>query len=184
MIASHGHRRYRVLNTFIFIMLAVTIAMTLFIIAMFVEPAGQITMGDRTPILTEEYTSSGVPVIRKGQPVIWSQDFCNDGTRDATVNRWIDVHGQYSVFDDIEEQPAISFAIGQVQIYGSTILEPGCQTDTNSAQIIPDDIHTGVLYQLRNDVVYDVNALKSATASTHFQPDQTFLYLDVDAPIP
>ena len=184
MVNSHGHKRYRVFNTFVFITLAVTIAMTLFIIAMYLEPAGQITMGHRTPIQTEEYTSSGVPVIRKGQAVRWSQDFCNDGTRDATVHRWLDIHGQYSVFDEIEEQPAISWAIGDVRIYGANIIETGCQVDTTSNQIIPDYIHTGLLYQVRLVVAYDVNAIKSTTASTHYQPDQTFLYLDVDAPIP
>ena len=184
MTSDLGHGRYRAFNTFIYIMIGATVSLSLLTIALLLEPAGQITMGSRSPILTEEHTSSGVPVIRKGQPVMWSQDFCNDGSRDAIVNRWIDVHGQYSVFDDIEEQPAISFAIGQVQIYGATIVEPGCQTDSNSTQIIPDDINTGVLYQLRNIVTYDVNAIKHATASTHYQPDQTFLYLDADAPIP
>lgn len=184
MTDSQGQGRYRACNTFICIMLGVTIAMSLFMLVMLLEPAGQITMGDRSPIQTEEYTSSGVPVIREGQPVMWSQDFCNDGSRDAIVYRWIDVHGQYSVFDDIDPQPAISFTIGQVQIYGDTLRETGCQTDTAIAQTIPGHIRTGSLYQLRNIVAYDVNAVKSATASTHYQPDQTFLYLDVDAPIP
>ena len=184
MTSDLGHGRYRAFNTFIFIMLGVTIAMSLLIIGLLLEPAGQITMGNRTPIVTEEYTTSGVPVIRKGQPVRWSQDFCNDGTRDAIVHRWLDLHGQYSVFDDIEEQPAISWSIGDVAIYGVTLVETGCQVDTTSNQIIPDYIHTGVLYQVRNIVAYDVNAIKHASASTHYQPDQTFLYLDIGDPIP
>ena len=164
--------------------MALALCFLLVVVYWLTVPYSDIELGDRGPIITEEFTSDGVPVVREGSPIMYEQRFCSTGIG-STVNRWMDVYGPYTGVPAAELKRSVSFEIPRVVVEAD--IEPSgdlrCDTVT-SREPIPDYINAGAVYAFRIEVSYHPNPMRTVTVSGGTTAEDRFLYLPIGAPIP
>jgi len=164
-----------VVMAFTFVMLGLWIAAQ-------VWPYNNITIDGYGPIQTDERTPDGLPVIRSGGAIRYEVTFCNRGVNSSITDRWIDQLGPAistngdTILDAPEASISTAVLFEEREFYNSTV---ACATTTTET-VLPTQIRTGLVYQLRNVTSYEPNALATVTLENSTEP---FLLLGPDDPI-
>lgn len=152
-----------------------------FTIGLLVWPYNNFSYGEPGPLKTQERTSTGLPVVRQGQPVKWDQPFCNHGVPTHS-DRWADIYGTPTQAGFVDEKfpmgiRVASFEIPSIKFYG---YQDTCET-TEVYAIMPNYIAPGAVYRLRIDTSYQPNPIRTITSTISTEP---FLLLAPGEPIP
>ena len=159
-------RRAR-LDVFASVTIAAAIVVAVLALLAITWPYDDYSYGQPGPIKTSEFTSSGIPVIRQGEAIVWDQEFCNRGV-DTLSTRWADIYGQANDagFATIKaadkEERVASFEIPSIVFYGYQDI---CDT-TEVYAILPNYVSAGAYYRFRVETSYQPNPLRKITATS------------------
>lgn len=172
---------HRPINRVSAVILVVAVLLISLILLAFTWPYNDFTYGTPGQLVTNEHTSTGIPVIRQGEQLIWDQPFCNKGV-DTYSERWADVYADVSAtglvdLESDDQERVASFQVPSIVFYGQ---EPVCAT-SKVYSILPNYVSAGAYYRFRIDTHYHANALR--TIDVHVQTER-FLLLKQGDPIP
>lgn len=176
---NHDNPGLIALSWTVMLVAAATLAL---ITAALVFPYEAFSYGEPGPIKVTERTSTGIPVVRKGDPIIWDQPFCNRGKTTYTA-RWADIYGDASEVGfattprtDLDDRIA-SFEVPSVIFYAD---QDTCAT-TEVFAILPDYVPAGTYYRFRIESTYAANPIRDITEES---VTEMFLLLPPGAPVP
>lgn len=148
------------------------------IIHWLVYPYDSFVISEPGPIITDEFTSNGIPIIRVGEDLLYTTNFCNEGV-DTIVFRRADVHGFYfgpdgqpATFDKDNDVISASYGLSQIDFFNS---DPTCVEDFVINVRLPNDLPVGAYYSLRNDNMYNPNPLREIVETSE---TEVFLYVE------
>jgi hypothetical protein len=144
-------------------------------------PYALFTYGEPGPVKTDEFTSTGLPVVRTDDALRWDQPFCNYGQTTYT-HRWIDIYGTATaagfIDTDYDDEVLVaSFEVPAITFYAQQDL---CDT-TEVFAVIPNYVPPGSAYRFRIASSYQPNAIRTVTETVS---TEKFLLLDPGDPIP
>lgn len=148
------------------------------------QPAKEFKVISISPLVTDEYTSEGIPVIRRDSPLIYTTHYEADAGVEVYVDRWLEVYGT----SDGSSGPAVRPFGAIEQSSWQFFSNPSGTTDpsdeptefTVSIRLNPE-INSNTYYSLVSETSYQVNPIRKQTIDT---ASEVFLYLSEDAEIP
>ena len=149
-----------------FVMGLILLALVLVLVASFlmVRPYNLANIDQPSTLITEEFTSDGIPVVRVASPINYTTSFCNDGV-DITTVRFVDSYDSVEATEHAFEFAGrtSSFLVGFSTFYAN---EPGCVNNRNVKVTLPLFVAPNAYYKLRTDNSYDPNPLRTIVNTT------------------
>ena len=175
-------RKFRFSARIAFGLLLITFAFLGLLIYWLVYPYNADIISEPSDFITEEFTSDGVPVIRKGEPLQYTTDICSSGVS-STINREALIHGQWQDADgdvraDSNAGVIASFSLSEIQLF---IENDVCIEDFLVQIELPNDIPTGNFYSIQNVSTFRPNPVRTVTS---IGETQIFMYIDQDQDLP
>ena len=150
---------------------------------MMLWPYDSIVVGEYGPIITDEYTEDGLPVVREGAVLSYEVEVCSDGSPVRT-ERWADLYGP---FDGADGEEIIAFdGVTPTSSRLSETLEfperddSGCATNVARVEL-PEELREGSVYAIRNITSYRPNPVRIVENENSTEP---FLLLAPGEKIP
>lgn len=136
-----------------------TIITGLYIVAQ-VWPYSDVTVEWVGGLDTDEYTSDDIPVIREGESIDYTINYCNTGV-DIRTFRWLDSYGSVDQVTNIDAPDDLvsSSRLLFETYYPIYDVGTGCFDDLKVSVQLGFQINTGVYYSLRSISSYKPNFL-------------------------
>ena len=178
-VVGHLHDRLALATIFVGMLLMVGY------ILVQVWPYNDVEITVEGDILTQEYTSDGIPVIRAsefGADLRYSIDYCNSGVDVRTV-RWLDSYGPFDTVTDIKNDldDFSSSRFLSETLYPATEGGTGCFEDLEVVVTIGNGPPTDVYYRLSTTTYYYPNFLAKVELNSSLE---LFYYASEGADIP
>ena len=175
-------RKFRFSARVAFALLLITFAFLGVLIYWLVYPYDRDIISEPSDFLVEEFTSDGIPVIRKGEPLRYTTDICSAGVS-STVSREALIYGQWQDLNgdtraDSNAGVIASFSLSEIQLFIDSDI---CVEDFLVQIELPNDLPTGNFYSIKNVSTFQPNPVRTISS---INQTQIFLYLKQGESIP
>ena len=153
-----------------------------FAILLMTYPYDNFSYGEVGPIITDEYTSDGIPVVRLRDELRWNQQYCNKGASPTVSLRWLELYGNsqdagFVNLEDSTDEPLLGVSVPTVEFFAEQNV---CET-AEVFSYMPRYLSAGGYYKFRIETSYKPNPIRTITESTE---TELFLLLREGDPVP